>query len=434
MHRQFDRLIVELGKSEEVLPEIAQHLREPRNEQEFSSFVTQSLESLIELERWTWNLFTQPSHPWSNQSDHVEFLHALASWNFQMIFQKSDLDAETKSSLLIPETTDILTKIFNEIEQIEDENDPYFTLLSRWLDNLAYFIHEYTQFETSPIFLYLGQHLGHHYLLTDQYKFYLMQLEQSQIPQSIFSSKQLFYIKTCSFVFRMFICSNIDRQPFQAEDFLRQYGNNYLQIILIHHHTVASWSHELFVCITHLIDLICAFCWWGNDRADYVTILVSSEQFFYDYIRALVAIVGYRPFHEQIRSQWCNDQTILIDSSCIFLIGALFQMKNLACFLRSETRLSKIMLEIAQKSTLDRISICAYGILAEILSDEQLREVKITENISEFFFHTLELAWNHPKQCYKRLPIAQLLTGKIICFVQSENSVDCFRIFNAVEK
>jgi hypothetical protein len=209
----------------------------------------------------------------------------------------------------------------------------------------------------------------------------------------------------------MYICSKLDKHPFKGDELLNQFGNDYLQIILVHYHTVQSWNKKLISCIAHLIDFICACCWWAHEKAIYMKILVSSEQLFYDYIQGLIQIVGYRTFHEQITSQWSNDETILIDSSCIFLIGALFQMKNLSCFIRSETMLSNIILEIAQKSSYDRISICAYGILAEILSDEQLREVKITDNISEFFFHTLELAWNHPTQCYKRLPIAQLLTG-----------------------
>ena len=411
MEKSFDRLVNDLSQSSEVLPEIIEYLREQTNDR-LSSFASQSLSSLIQLEHWTWDVFTEESHSWTNQPNYMQLFRLLGSLNYQIIFQKKDLDANAKSSLLIPPTTDILQKVFDQIELIEDENDRYFVIISRWFDNLAFFIHEYTQFEISPVFIYLGQHIGRHYLLSSQYKFYLTELAQSQIPQSIFTAKQLFYIKTCSFFFRMFICSNVDKQPFRAEDFLTKYGNDYLEIILVHHHTVQSWNKELFICIAHLIDLTCAFCWWGNDRAVYMEILVSSEQLFYDYIRALIVIIGYRPFHERISSQWCNDQTILIDSTCIFLIGALFQMKNLACFLRSETKLSKIILEIAQISSYDRISICAYGILAEILSDQQLREVKITENISEFFFQTLESAWKHPTQCYKRLPIAQLLTGR----------------------
>ncbi|CAF5200636.1 unnamed protein product, partial [Rotaria magnacalcarata] len=143
----------------------------------------------------------------------------------------------------------------------------------------------------------------------------------------------------------------------------------------------------------------------------YIKNLVASEQIVYDHIQGLIRIVGYKPFHERITSQWCNEETILIDSTFIFFMGALMQIKNLACFIRSETSLSNIILAIAQKSCYDRISVCGYGILAEILSDEQLKQVQITDNISDFFFRILELAWSHPTQRYKRIPIPQLLTG-----------------------
>jgi hypothetical protein len=210
--------------------------------------------------------------------------------------------------------------------------------------------------------------------------------------------------------------SKDDKDSFKGDELLDYFGNDYLQIILVHNRTVNSWSKQLLTCITHLTDFICACCWWESDRAIYIKKLVSSETLFYDYIQGLIHILSYKVFHECITSQWCNDETILIDSTCIFLIGALFEIKGLSCFIRSETILSNIILEIVQKSCYDRISICAYGILAEILSDEQLKEVKITDNISEFFFEILELAWNHPTQRYKRLPIAQLLTGYLFIF------------------
>jgi hypothetical protein len=406
-HNSFDFLISELSKSPDILDQLNNHLQEQTNDS-LSTFISQSLQSLIILEHWIWEFFTQKSQ----QSNNLEFFHTLATFNFQLIFHTKTIDAETKGLLLIPKNIHLLDKIFEEIEKIDDDNDPYLIIISRWFDNLSYLIHEHTQFETSPIIIHLCRHIGHHYLLTDQYKLYLTQLHQCQLPQSIFTAKQLFYLKTCSFLFRMYVCSKSDKHPFKGEDLLTEYGNDYLQIILVHHHTVQSWSKELLSCITHLIDFICACCWWAHDKAIYIKTLVSSEQLFYDYIQGLIHIVSYRTFHERITSQWSNDETILIDSSCIFLIGALFQMKNLSCFIRSETTLSNIILEIVQKSSHDRISICAYGILAEILSDEQLREVRITDNISEFFFRTLELAWNHPTQCYKRLPIAQLLTGQ----------------------
>jgi len=418
MANNFEFLITELSKSPlsiDILQQITFYLQQQTNEL-LSLFISQSLQSLIILEHWSWNLFSQDSHQWIHQSDYFELFHALASFNYMLIFHINDIEGDIKFSLLIPENLNLINQIFKQIENIEDDNDSYLRIISLWFDNLSFFIHEYTLYESSPIIIHLFQYIGYNYILTDQYKFYLNQLCQLQIPQTIFTAKQLFYIKTCSFLFRMFIGSTIDKSSFKIDEIFDHYGNDYLQIILVHNHTVNSWSKELLTCITHLIDFICACCWWGTDKAIYIKKLISSEQLFYDYIQGLIRIVSYKKFHESIKSQWCNDETILIDSICIFIIGAIWDIKNLSCFIRSETILSNIILEIAQKSCYDRISVCAYKILAEILSDEQLKEVKITDNISEFFFHILELAWNHPAQRYKRLPIAQLLTGYLFIF------------------
>lgn len=413
MADNFDLLISELSKSPvsiDIIDQIKIYLEQQTNDL-LSSFISQSLKSLIILQHWTWKFFSQESHQWIDQKHYLDLFHTLASFNFLLVFHKNHIEDNIKFSLLIPEDINLINQIFKYIETIGEDNNPFFNLISRWFDNVAYFIHEHTEFETSPILLHIYQYIGHNYLLSEQYKFYLTQLCESQIPESIFTGKQLFYIKTCSFIFRMFICSKCDKQPFNSDQLFNRYGNDFLQIILVHNHTVSSWDNQLLTCVAHLIDFICACCWWGSDRSMYIKKLVLSEQLFYDFIQGLIRIVGYKTLYERIASQWNNDETILIDSACIFLIGAIFEIKNLSCFLRSETTLSNIILEITQKSTYDRISICAYGILAEILSDEQLKEVKINDNISEFFFRILELAWNHPTQRYKRLPIEQLLKG-----------------------
>ncbi|CAF4576350.1 unnamed protein product, partial [Rotaria magnacalcarata] len=70
-------------------------------------------------------------------------------------------------------------------------------------------------------------------------------------------------------------------------------------MISIHSYTVNSWSQELLICIAHLIDFICACCWWGTEKAMYIKNLVASEQIVYDHIQGLIRIVGYKPFHER---------------------------------------------------------------------------------------------------------------------------------------
>ncbi|CAF3732114.1 unnamed protein product [Adineta steineri] len=413
MENNFEKLIADFlltPSSNNILNQIIVHLQQQTDEL-LPSFISQSFQSLLILEQWTWKLLGEESSEWIKQSDYLELLDTLTLFNLTLIFHNNDIDTDIKFSLLIPENTEIIDKIFNEIEKIEDHNDPFLRIISRWFDNLSYLVHEHAQFPISPIIIHLCQHIGHNYILNDQYKFYLTQLCQTQIPQSIFTTKQLFYIKTCSFLFRMYICSKLDKSPFKGYELLERYGNDYLKIILAHYHTVNSWSKELLTCITHLIDFICACCWWGEDNALYIQMLIPPEPIFYEYIQGLIQIIGEKTFHERITSQWCNDETILIDSTLIFFLGSLLQIKDLSCFIRSETILSNIILAIAQQSCYDRISLCAYGILAEILSDEQLKELKITHNISEFFFRILELAWHHPTQRCKRIPIPQLLRG-----------------------
>lgn len=109
------------------------------------------------------------------------------------------------------------------------------------------------------------------------------------------------------------------------------------------------------------------------------------------------------------------------------------QEKNLSCFIRAETNLSIFLLQIAEVSLYDRISMCAYGILAEILSDKQLKEVQVTDQIFAFFCNILEQAWKHPDQRYKRIGIPQLLRGQIDFYSLNKSfHSDFSRFFNFV--
>ncbi|CAF3524144.1 unnamed protein product [Rotaria socialis] len=413
MEHDFTRLINSLSESplpDDIFSQIKCYLQQ-QTDDVLPIFISQSFQSLVTLEHWAWRLLSQDFHKFLNQSNYLELFHSLGQLNFRLVFKRNQIEANVKSSLLIPENIQWIDQIFDQFDKIQDQNDPFFIIISLWFDNLSYLIHEHTQFENLPIIIHLCQRIGQDFILSNQYKTYLTQLCQREISQSIFTTKQLFYIRTCSFMFRMYICSIVDKSPFQGEELLDRYGDDYLQMISIHSYTVNSWSQELLICVAHLIDFICACCWWGTEKAMYIKKLVASELIVYDHIQGLIRIVGYKPFYERITSQWCNEETILIDSTFIFFIGALMQIKNLACFIRSETSLSNIILAIAQKSCYDRISVCGYGILAEILSDEQLKQVQITDNISDFFFRILEHAWSHPTQRYKRIAIPQLLTG-----------------------
>ena len=412
MEEEFHQLVINLNQltfSSDILHRISVILREHIQEN-----ISSYLSSLIILEHWTWRCFSHPSSQLFTDKNYLHFFETLASWNKQLIFNHEQIDSDRKCSLLIPETIECFKSIFDHLKSLTDENDQYFCWISRWIDNVSYFLHEHSEYQTLPCIVYLHQQIAREYLLTDQYQNHLMELKRIDAHNSmILSTRFLFIIKTCSFAFRTCACSKISLDIFRPEDFLDRYGDDYLDLFLIHQHTIQSWNESLLSCLAHLIDLFCSCCWWGQDRAIHVQRLLSSEVLFFDHIQSLIRILNHQLFHEKIQSQWSNDETILIDSILIFLIGALLQIKNLSCFIRSESILSTTLLSISQKSSYDRICVCAYGILAEILSDEQLKQVHVTDNIFQFFFGILEHAWKHPTQRYKRITIAQLLTGKI---------------------
>ena len=417
----------------EVPQAIGDFLRQQTTES-ISECVSQSLESLVALERWSWHVLTQDSHLWAHQSSYLVLFDALASFNSLVIFNKSSIDVDTKVSLLLPETIACVDQLCERIANTEDANDAFFLLLGRWLDNLAYFIHEHTQIETLPVLLHLQRFVGRQCILSEQYKSYLTQLYEPSVSPSIFTAKHLFYLRTCSFLFRMFASSKLDKQPFQAEELLDRYGDDYAIIIIVQHRTVHEWSKDLLACMTHIVDFLCSCCWWGDEKPIHMKRIIASEQSFYDLIQALIHIVQHPAFHEQIQPQWSNDETILVDSVLIFFIGALLQVKNMSCFLRAETDLAQVLLTVAQKSSYDRISVCAYGILAEIMSDDQMKQVRVTDGIFAFFFGILEHAWKHPTQRYKRIPISQLLIGKSTELLLSKGN-QCFsRISHAVKE
>jgi hypothetical protein len=140
-------------------------------------------------------------------------------------------------------------------------------------------------------------------------------------------------------------------------------------------------------------------------------ILLPAEEISHSYIQSLIRILGHKPFHQQIHHHRDNDETILIDAILGFL-SAILETHDLFCFMRIETKLFDILFQLAESSVYNRISLYAYAILGEILSDEHLKELKITNNLCEYFFYMLEQAWQHPMQNFQRVSVPQLLRGK----------------------
>ncbi|CAF1501402.1 unnamed protein product, partial [Rotaria sp. Silwood1] len=110
-----------------------------------------------------------------------------------------------------------------------------------------------------------------------------------------------------------------------------------------------SWSDELLICITYLTAFICGRCWWGGEKTTHVKVLFSTEQISCDFVQGLIRIISYQPFYE------------------------------------------------------------AYAVLSEVLTDEKLKELKVTNSICNFLFDILEQGWYTPLKKYKQMPFINLL-------------------------
>jgi len=381
----------------------------------YSKFISENFDSLYTLEQWTWKLLSKDSYQWLEQPNYFKLFTNLALFNKNLIFISDEIDADKKASLLIAETTDTIDDIFEQIEQITDENNLYFTIISLWFDNLSYLISEYTQFIKSSIINNINFIIASKFVMTDQYKFYLTQLKQSKICQSIFTTKQLFYIKTCSFSLSSFFFCKKQTFPFTSDDILRYLAQDYLDIINLHSFNIQSWSKELFSCIAHLINFINTCYWWCGDKEKRIKMLLSSEEISHDHIQALIRILSYKLLYSQIQIHRSNDETLLIDTILGFLI-VISDINGFICFIRDKTNLVDILLPLTKIGGNNRINICAYVMLGELISDERLQEFKITDNLCEYFFYTLQQAWNHPAHKFQRSTVQQLLRGKIILF------------------
>ncbi|UJR26406.1 hypothetical protein I4U23_007738 [Adineta vaga] len=370
-------------------------------------FISNNFNALLILENWAWKILSEDSSQWINQSKYIELLNTLALFNKNFIFNSNEMDSEKKVFLLLPQSKDIITCIFEQLEKCnDDDDDPYFVIISLWLNNFSYFMYEDVQYLMSSIVIDLEYSICYKYIMTEQYKIYLTELQQFN-----FSSKQLFYLQTCSFSVSSYLFCKNQKMPFTGEEILRYFSKEYLDLIQQYSFTVQSWSPKLLSCITQIINFIRACCWWsGDDKEKCIKIILPTKDISHTHIQSLIRILNYKPFHQEIQVQRSNDETILIDSIINFLM-AISETYDIVCFMRTETKLIEILLPLAETSKYNRISLCAYEILGELLSDEHIKELKITSNLCEYFFYMLENAWNHPAQNFQRTSVAQLLRG-----------------------
>lgn len=402
--------------SSDVLHNILLHLQEQNlTLSSSSSFISEFYQSILTLERWAWQLLSQNYQQWLDNTTYQEFFQTLALFNKNLVFSFDNIDAEMKVSLLIPENKDWIYNILEQIKQIDNENEKYITIVSLWLDNLSYFFHDIPQFNTLPIIIDMSNYITCNFIMTDQFKLYLNQFQQLQETQMIVSEKQLFFLRTCSFFLNSCLISNNGNFSYSSNQIIEHIGENYLKIIEIYTQHIESWNEYILTVCTHLIGLICSCCWREGGQKSQMEILLSTEEISCNHVQNLIRIISYKPFYNRIIPQRSNNVTILLDTTLFFLIN-IIQSLNLNWYFRSMVELPDTLLIIAETTAFDKICLCAYGVLGEILTDEQLKDLKIVGSVERIFFTMLEHAWNHPSKKYKQVPIFYLLRGKLIIF------------------
>ena len=411
MKENFDQLVAALTISPlpiTLMSEIACILEE-QTCQSIPSFVSNSVQSLLTLEHWAWQVLSQDFRRWIDEQSCHELFHVLHSWNIKLISITDVIESNTKTTFLIPSNNEWIDGI---IDQIAAGHNTFLTIASLWFDALAYLVLDQSEVAYLPSIIHINSRLSRDFVMTNQYKSYLQEICEPNISQLIFTKKQMFYLKTCSFSLNVYFSSKSQNFPFTSHDIIKFLGDDYCHMILAQSKTLDSWNTELLSCVTHLTGLICSTCWWGGQKIEDLNMLIPPEDSTYTLILAFIRIVNHQPFHRYLDIPWHNDENLLIGATLILLMGVV-ETQNVGPFISSETNLPATLLTIVQASSYDRILLYAYGFLAILLSNEQLKELKVSDNMCKFLFDVLEQAWKHPTKKWKKIPIPYLLKGKL---------------------
>jgi len=258
METNFEQLITALSTfplSFDILYHITLHLQQ-QNLKLLPSFISQSYQSILILEHWSWKLLSQNCHRWLEEPNYLELLHTLNLFNKSLIFNYDNIESDNKASLLIPDTIDWIHSIFEQIKKSNDENETYIKISSLWFDNLSYFLHDNSQFDILPTIIYISHYIEKDFLMTEQFKYYLIHFQQSQMLQPIFTAKQLFYIKTCSFFLNSYFSAQAQNFSYTPDQILEYLGENYLQIIHIYTQNIESWNEHILTSCAHYYSTI----------------------------------------------------------------------------------------------------------------------------------------------------------------------------------
>jgi hypothetical protein len=199
MAGNFDHLVDALAispLSNNTLATIASILEE-QTFQSIPLFVSNSLQSLFTLECWAWQVLSEDFQQWIDEQSYFKLFHALYSFNIKLISNQDDILSETKVTLLIPSNNQWIDGV---LDQIETNNDTFLIVASLWFDNLSYLVYEQPDIIYSPIIIQINNRFSRDFVMTHQYKFYLQQLGEPIISQSIFTKKLMFYLTKCVFL------------------------------------------------------------------------------------------------------------------------------------------------------------------------------------------------------------------------------------------
>lgn len=435
MQNNFEQLVTVL-QSSLPSPDILHEIKcvfEQQNSGLCSEFVSKCHQPLIIIKDWVWQLFSQSPHAWTQNPSYLELCNTLALFHKRLIFNYEQIEGNVKSSLLIPTSMDKVNMILEKLEQINCENDPYISIVSIWFDNLSHFLYDYPEFESSTFYKCTTRYIALNFVMTGQYKTYLNQLRELNISPSIFTAQQSFYVNTCSSFLSSYFLSKAHDFLYTPEELVRHFGFDHAKIILLHTFSIKSWNLPLLASVAHLINFFSACCWWGGEKGLQARIVFPTELETCEYIDALIRIIDFKPLYAHLAPQRSNDETVLLDAA-LFSLMNISQNQHFLWFLRSKKSLPDILLTITKISSYDKICLYVYGILADILSDQRLKELQISDSASKVFFYMLEHAWQHPSKKFKQIPIVFLLKRKFNYFNDNNsNQVVLMHVFQFSE-
>ncbi|CAF1096434.1 unnamed protein product [Rotaria magnacalcarata] len=408
MESILDQLVAALHKAPlatDVLDQIV-FLLQQQTDQSISSFVSSSLPSLLILEQWAWELFSQESHGWIHEPSYQQLFRTLAIFNEKLIFNCDDIETETKGSLLFCVTIEQINSIFMHIERSTNDNDPFIAFNRLWFDNQVRFFYDNLEY-TSPIIDHIGRYIFDQYIKSKEYKIYLTQLRQPHLSDTIFTTKFLFYISTCSSYCRLYFGHEAKNFYDFADDIQQCFYEDYLEIVRVHSYTVASWSKDLLGCITKIIGVIVGCCWLASEHQTQMKALFPTEKAVRDHFENLLHILPYETLYKQIKRKCSNDETVLVSYILAYFV-LIVQMRTMDWLSDLNATLRNTIVSIIDTTINDEVAICCYAVLCEILTDEELKDLKISYNICNYLLQMFEDIWNKTKK-YKHIPITTLL-------------------------